>query len=240
MLLKDKVAVVYGAGGALGGAVAQAFADEGALVHRPSRQAVDALDEQAVERDLREVVDRHGAVDISVNLIAVDHVQGMPLLDMSADDFTRGIDARLRTHFITARAAGRHMAQRRSGAVLMVTAAPDRVAIPMAGSFGVQCAAVEAFSRALAVELGPHGVRVACVRSAGSPDAAGVDEVFNLHAENAGMAREAYDREKAARTLLGRLPRLAEVAQTVVFLASDRAAAITGAITNVTCGELLD
>jgi NAD(P)-dependent dehydrogenase (short-subunit alcohol dehydrogenase family) len=258
VLLKDKVAVVYGAGGAVGAAVARAFAGEGAVVHltgrhRESVQAVagavagrvevavvDAQDGDAVERDLRRVVDRHGAVDISVNLIAVDHVQGVPLLDMSADQFARGIDARMRTQFITARAAGRQMAPRGSGAILMLTAAPDRVAIPMAGSFGVQCAAVESFSRALAVELGPYGIRVACLRSAGSPDSAGVDEVFDLHAGHAGVAREAYDRAQAARTLLGRLPRLAEVAQTAVFLASDRASAITAAIANVTCGELLD
>jgi 3-oxoacyl-[acyl-carrier protein] reductase len=239
-LLTDKVAVIYGAGGAVGGAVARAFADEGAIVHPAGRAEVDATDESAVEEHLGEVVARHGTVDISINLIAVDHVQGVPLLDMAVDDFALGLDTRLRTHFVTARAAGRHMVRQGSGAILMLTAAPDRTAIPGAGSFGVQCAAVESFSRALAVELGPSGVRVACVRSAGSPDAAGVDEVFALHAGNAGLARPEYDRAKAAGTLLGRMPRLAEVAQTMAFLASDRASATTGAIMNVTCGELLD
>jgi 3-oxoacyl-[acyl-carrier protein] reductase len=179
-------------------------------------------------------------VDVSINLISVDHVQGTPLLDLPVDDFARGLDARLRTHFITARAAGRHMVRRGSGAILMLTAAPDRTAIPGAGSFGVQCAAVESFSRALAVELGPSGVRVACVRSAGSPETPGVDDVFTKHAANAGLPRGDYDRSKAAGTLLGRMPRLTEVAQTMVFLASSRATAITGAILNVTCGELLD
>lgn len=245
-MLTDKVAVLYGAGGAIGGAVTRAFADEGAHVHPTGRSAgpglvqVDATDEQAVENHLRTVVERRGRIDISINLIAVDHVQGTPLLDLSVNDFAQGIDARLRTHFITARAAGRHMAQHGSGAILMVTAAPDRTAVPGAGSFGVQCAAIESFGRALAVEVGPSGVRVACVRSAGSPDAAGVDEVFAKHAGNAGMTRTAYDDVKAAGTLLGRMPRLAEVAQSLVFLASDRASAITGAILNVTSGELLD
>jgi 3-oxoacyl-[acyl-carrier protein] reductase len=238
MLLQNKVAMVYGAGGAVGGAVARAFAEEGALVFPHGR--VDAQDERAVEADLQDVVDRHGRVDVSINLISVDHVQGVPLLEMSTDDFARGIDARLRTHFITARAAGRHMVRQGSGVILMLTAAPDRTAIGGAGSFGVQCGAVESFSRSLAVELGPHGVRVACLRSAGSPEAAGVDEVFGVHAGNVGLDRDEFDRTKAARTLLGRLPRLAEVAQTAVFLAGDRASAITGAITNVTCGELLD
>lgn len=239
MMLKDRVAVVYGAGGSVGGAVARAFAEEGAIVHRPGRE-VDALDPGAVEADLRALVDEHGRVDISMNLISVGHVQGVPLIDMSPGDFTRGVEARARTHFVTATAAARHMAGRGSGAILMLTAAPDRTSIPMAGSFGMQCAAVESFARALAVELGPRGVRVACLRSAGSPDAAGVDEVFAMHAANAGQSREAFDQAKARGTLLGHLPSLRQVAGVAAFLASDRAAAMTGVITNVTCGELLD
>ncbi|MFG1606935.1 SDR family NAD(P)-dependent oxidoreductase [Actinoplanes sp. NPDC049265] len=235
-MLKGKVAVIYGAGGAVGSAVARVFADEGAVVHARTHDDVDALDEPAVTADLAAI----GRVDVSVNLIGVDHVQGQPLLDMSADDFVRGVEARLRTHFITARAAGKRMVRQGSGAILMLTAAPDRTAIPMAGSFGVQCAAVESFARALAVEAGPSGVRVNCIRSAGSPDAAGVDEVFAMHAGNAGLSRADFDRAKARGTVLGRLPRLEEVARTAAFLASDHASAITGAITNVTCGELLD
>jgi NAD(P)-dependent dehydrogenase (short-subunit alcohol dehydrogenase family) len=258
MLLQEKIAVIYGAGGAVGGAVARAYAAEGAFVHLTGRRlepvrsiaadlgeradaaVVDAFDAANVEDDLRRVVAEHGRVDISMNLVSVDHVQGVPLIDMSSDDFALGIDGRLRTHFITARAAARHMVGRGSGVILMMTAAPDRTAIPMAGSFGVQCAGVESFSRALAVEVGPRGVRVACLRSAGSPDAAGVDEVFDMHAGNAGLSREAFDETKARRTLLGRLPRLAEVAQVAVFLACDRASAMTAAIANVTCGELVD
>jgi 3-oxoacyl-[acyl-carrier protein] reductase len=258
VLLNDKVAVIYGAGGAVGGAVAEAFAAEGALVHLTGRHLhsvrslagrlgpraeaaeVDAFDQDAVDQDAQTVVDRHGRIDISINLVSVDHVQGIGLIAMSTDDFARGIDARLRTHFITAGTAARHMVRRGSGAILMLTATPDRAAIPMAGSFGVQCAALESFSRALSVELGPHGVRVACLRSAGSPDAAGVGEVFAMHADNAGMTRETFNATKAAGTLLRRMPSLAEVAGVAVFLASDRASAMTGAIANVTCGELLD
>jgi 3-oxoacyl-[acyl-carrier protein] reductase len=239
MMLENRVAVVYGGSGAAGRAVARAFADEGAIVHAPGRE-VDALDPDAVEADLRAVAGEHGRVDISINLISVGHVQGVPLIDMSPADFTRGIEARLHTHFVTATAAARHMVRRGSGVILMLTAAPDRTSIPMAGSFGVQCAALESFARALAVELSPRGVRVACVRSAGSPDAAGVDEVFAMHAANAGLTRAAFDTTKARGTLLGRLPRLAEVAQVATFLASDRASAMTGVIANVTCGELLD
>ncbi|MEV6851715.1 SDR family oxidoreductase [Actinoplanes sp. NPDC051411] len=247
MMLKEKVAVIYGADGAVGAAVARAFTIEGALVQLTGRRpdetttaTVDALDERAVDRHMAMVLDRFGRVDISFNLIGIDHVQGVPLLDMPVDDFARGINQRARSHFITARAAARAMVSRGSGVILALTAAPDRTAIGQAGSFGIQCAAVESLIRTLAVELGPRGVRAACIRSAGSPDAAGVDEVFNLHAGNEGVSRTDYDRAKARGTLLGRMPLLAEIAQIAVFLASDRASALTATIVNATCGELLD
>jgi NAD(P)-dependent dehydrogenase (short-subunit alcohol dehydrogenase family) len=255
MILTDKVAIVYGAGGAVGSAVARAFAAEGATVCATGRSAgplealtgavaetavVDALDPAAVEEHLRAVVGRHGHVDVSFNLISIHHVQGVPLIDLGPEDFVMGFAERMRSHFVTASAGARHMVDRGTGVILMLTAAPDRTGIGMAGSFGVQCAAVESFARAMAVELGPRGVRVACLRSAGSPDSAGVDEVFSMHAGNAGQQRAAFDAQKAAGTLLGRMPLLADVADVAVFLASDRARAMTAAIANVTCGELLD
>jgi NAD(P)-dependent dehydrogenase (short-subunit alcohol dehydrogenase family) len=253
MMLDEKVAVIYGAGGSVGAAVARAFAAEGASVHLTGRRpeplahlphtttaVVDALDERAVEDHLAGVLDRHGRVDVSINLVAIDHVQGVPLIDMPVDDFTRGFDQRMRSQFLTARAAARPMTERGSGVILALTAAPDRTAIGRAGSFGMQCAAVESFIRTLAVELGPHGVRAACIRSAGSPDAAGVDEVFTLHAGRAGVSREDYDRAKARGTLLGRMPALAEIGRLAAFLASDHAGALTATIVNATCGELLD
>jgi len=143
-----------------------------------------------VEADLADIVERYGTVG---------HVWGRPLLELPVDDFARGLGARLRTRFITARAAGRHLVRQGSGVVLVpvLSAAPDRAGIPVTGSFGVQCAAVESFGRAPAVELGPYGVRVNCLRPAGSPEAAGVAGVFDLHAGNAGMSRAGFDRDKA-------------------------------------------
>jgi 3-oxoacyl-[acyl-carrier protein] reductase len=261
MLLKGRNAVVYGAGGALGGAVSRAFAHEGAAVFLTGRllapvdevatrilvaggtaeaAVVDANAEQAVEEHAQTVVDRAGSLDISINLIAVDHIQGRPLIDLSPSDFTLGLEARIRTHFVTARAAARHMVRQRSGAILMVTATPDRVAIPDVGNFGVANAALEGLSRTLATELGPRGVRVVCLRSAGSPDAAGVRETFGLHAANAGTTLETFASAREQRILLRRLPTLAEVADAAVLLASDRASAMTATIANVTCGEILD
>ena len=109
MMLKDKVAVIYGAGGAIGGAVARAFASEGGerLRHRArsgrrstrsprtsssaggSAEAaeVDALDEQAVDEHLQSVVERAGRVDISFNAVGIPDAEilGVPLIELDAD-----------------------------------------------------------------------------------------------------------------------------------------------------------
>jgi 3-oxoacyl-[acyl-carrier protein] reductase len=255
MLLESRNAVVYGAAGALGSAVSRAFAREGAAVFLTGRRrapleavatkiravggaaevaVVDADSEQAVEEHAHAVVDRAGSLDISINLIGVDHIQGRPLVDMSPADFTLGLEARVHTHFVTARAAARHMMRQRSGAILIVTATPDRLAIPEVGSFGVANAALEGLTRTLATELSPHGVRVVCLRSAGSPDAAGVREAFGLHAANAGTTLETFTSTREERILLRRLPTLAEVADVAALMASDRASAMTATIANVT------
>jgi NAD(P)-dependent dehydrogenase (short-subunit alcohol dehydrogenase family) len=261
MLLKKKTAVIYGAGGAIGGAVARAFAREGAAVFLTGRNRlplealaqeisqaggmakaaqVDALDERAVEQHLRAVVEMRGGVDISFNAISTRGLQGIPLVEMSVEGFTIGIADAMQTQFLTTTAAARHMLRAGSGVILAISSTPARMVIPNFGSFGVECAAIERLCRQLAGELGPYGIRVICLRSAGSPDAPGVDAVLHLHAEQAGISREAFEANIAERTLLKRLPWLAEFAEMAVLMASDRASAVTGAVANVTCGETMD
>jgi NAD(P)-dependent dehydrogenase (short-subunit alcohol dehydrogenase family) len=261
MLLEDKTAVIYGAGGAVGGAVARAFAREGATVVLAGRtprtletvaaeieaadgralvHPVDALDEAAVQRHAVAIVAEQGRLDVSFNAIGLDDVQGAPLAEMSAEDFVQPVHTAVRTHFYTAKAAATHMAQHGSGVILALTAQCARKPYADVGGFGVACAAIEALCRQLAVELGPKGVRVVCLRSSGSPDAPGVDAVFREHARNAGISREAFEERVAEVTLLKRMPRLAEVANVAVLAACDLASPMTGAIANVTCGEIVD
>jgi 3-oxoacyl-[acyl-carrier protein] reductase len=261
MLLKNKTAVIYGAGGAVGSAVARAFAREGAKVFLAGRTLsslevvardiseaggaaetaqVDALDEQAIESHLSEVITNAGSIDISFNVIGLGDTQGTPLVEMQREPFALPIVNAMTTHFLTATAAARHMRKNGSGVILALTAQAARKPYPNVGGFGVAGAAIEGFCRQLAAEVSPQGIRVVCLRSAGSPDTPGVDEVFRRHAENAGISREAFEAGIAEKTLLKRLPRLAEVANVAVLMASDQASAITGAIANVTCGEIVD
>jgi 3-oxoacyl-[acyl-carrier protein] reductase len=261
MLLEHKTAVIYGAGGAVGSAVARAFAGEGATVYLAGRHSakllavrdaiaqsggraevgeVDVLDEAAVQQHFGEVIASAGRVDISFNCASFPYDQGTPIIEMTVDEFTSGIAAVMRGQFFTTRAAGAHMAQQGGGVILAITATPARNPIPLVGNFGVACAAIEGLCRQLAVELGPHNVRVICLRSAGSPDAPGVARSFQHLAGQLGITPEEFEATIAARTALKRLPRLAEVANAAVIMASDRASAITGEVTNVTSGEVVD
>jgi NAD(P)-dependent dehydrogenase (short-subunit alcohol dehydrogenase family) len=201
---------------------------------------VDALDAEAVEKHLDAVVNQTGRVDVSFNLMGLGHSQGAPLVEMSQDWFALSIDNAMKGHFLTATAAGRRMTKQGSGVILALTAQVARKPYLNSGGFGVACAAIEALCRQLAAELGSSGVRVVCLRSSGSPDTPGVRAAMQLHADAAGVSLEAWEAKVAEVNMLKRLPKLAEVANVAALMASDHANIITGAVANVTCGELVD
>jgi NAD(P)-dependent dehydrogenase (short-subunit alcohol dehydrogenase family) len=238
----------------------RAFAREGARVFRAGRTLpglevtagdiarmgvvadvaeVDAFDEQAIDAYLREVVHTAGRLDISFNAVSFPALHGLPLVEMAHQDYLVTVMEAVTTHFLTATAAARHMARQRAGVILAMSATAGR-GYPSVGGFGVACAAIEAFCRQLAVETGSAGVRVICLRSAGSPDAPGVEGAFEELAAQAGVTRAAFEARQAEKTVLKRLPKVAEIANMAALLASDHASAMTGAIANVTCGELVD
>jgi len=258
MMLENKIAVVYGAGGHIGGAVAKALAADGAKVFLAGRTLdkvervaaeiraaggtaeaaqVDALNNEAIEQHLTDVVKKAGRIDISFNAISIrGDLQGTPLHKMKYDDFITPIRVGASAHFLTATAAARHMIEAHRGVILTLSSsAPglsgrDRM-FHKPGGFGVACAAIEEFSRTLAGELGPLGVRVVCLRS----DA--ISEVWPVEHEKEWAPAKAY---MDASTVLGRLPKLAEISGAAVFAASDRASAMTGTLINLTCGSIMD
>jgi NAD(P)-dependent dehydrogenase (short-subunit alcohol dehydrogenase family) len=257
MLLEDKNAVIYGAGGSIGGAVAKEFAREGARVFLAGRTrenleavareitaaggsaevaVVDALDEEVVEEHAQAVASRAGSIDVSFNLITRGDVQGIPLVEMATDDLLRAVVNGLRSNFITARAAARQMVERGSGVILALDSGSAKGS-PMMGGTGPADAATDTLIRNLAAEIGPHGVRVLGIWTAGLPETfsrerlAEVDSRFEDEAAMRGLI-ESLDGMRMTR----RSPRLEEVAATAAFLASDKAGAITGTFVNVTSG----
>jgi NAD(P)-dependent dehydrogenase (short-subunit alcohol dehydrogenase family) len=254
-MLQDRNAIVYGAGGGIGGGVARTFAREGARVFLAGRTrepleavaadiaaaggmaevaVVDALDERAVDEHVAAVVASAGSVDVSFNLISRGDVQQVPLVDMTVPDLLRATTNGLTTSFLTARAAARRMIERGSGVILALSSGSARGAAPMMGSTGPADAAVDTLMRYLAAELGPHGVRVVGIHTAGVIDTLTREKI--AAAGGGGIDPADVERAIAGMAMLRRAPRLAQVAETAAFLASDRAAGITGTIVNVTCG----
>jgi NAD(P)-dependent dehydrogenase (short-subunit alcohol dehydrogenase family) len=236
MLLENKTAVIYGAGGAIGAAVARTFEREGARVVGVGRE-VDALDVEAVEAHLDSV----GRVDISFNAIGPGAAAyRLPLTELGVDVFADTVAFYTRTNFITATAAARRMSAQGSGAIVVLTAVPGRLPTNRLGAGATAWAAVEGFSRALALEVGPAGVRVVCLRSHALPETPVVAKNFESAAAAAGTTAAQFEAMLAQGTLLKRLPTLAEVADTAAFLASDRAGAMTATVANVSAGAIID
>jgi NAD(P)-dependent dehydrogenase (short-subunit alcohol dehydrogenase family) len=245
MQLRDKTAVVYGAAGTIGSVVARTFAQEGAHVHLVGRTSnkleavaaqihagggvaetavVDAFDRAAVDAHAASLAAAVGGIDISFNAIAVDVKQNVPLVDMPLEEFIAPIDGLCRTHFITATAAARQMTKRGSGVIIVLSATSAKEWRHEMGGFSPACAAIEAMTRSLAGEVGRKGVRVVGIRT-------------NLNPETIGLTDDDVP-ELVRDTILGRLPRLSELAGTAVYLASDAAAAVTGVAVNMSCGAV--
>jgi NAD(P)-dependent dehydrogenase (short-subunit alcohol dehydrogenase family) len=258
MLLENKNAVIYGAGGSIGGAVAREFAREGARLFLTGRTrekleavaseiaaeggsaevaVLDALDEKAVDEHAQAVVTQAGSIDVSFNLITRGDVQTIPLVEMTTEDFTRPIINGITANFLTARAAARRMIEQGSGVILALDSGSANGS-PMMGGTGPADGATDAFIRNLAAEVGPQGVRVLGVWIAGLPETLSAEKLAPY------MGGQEMD-EAAFRGLIENLdgmrmtrrsPRLEEVAATAAFLASDKAGAITGTFVNVTSG----
>jgi NAD(P)-dependent dehydrogenase (short-subunit alcohol dehydrogenase family) len=266
-LLDDRTAVIYGGGGAIGGAVARVFAREGARVFLAGRTRakldavardiaaaggeaetaqVDVFDQEAVDRHAEEVAKAAGGIDIALNAVSVMHDQGTTLEDLSLEEFMRPIDGFLRSLFITSKAVARHMGGDRPGVILTLSEPGSKLAVGGILGHSVGAAGKEAFARVLAAELAPRNIRVVGIRPHAVVDAPAAGsytgELFEQLAAASGQSvRDLLEGGAMSEgTLLKRLPTLAEVAESAAFLASDRAASMTGTILNLSAGALTD
>jgi 3-oxoacyl-[acyl-carrier protein] reductase len=240
---------VYGGGGAIGGAVARAFAREGARVFLAGRSAepldrvageiraaggaaetavVDALDEQAVQAFVDGVAAQAGSVDISFNAITYGDVQ-QPLGEIALADFLRPITNAVQTHFLTTRAAARHMV-RRGGGVILTFGGGGPQTLPGLGGFKIALDAIEGLRRQVACELGPHGIRVVTLKTGGIPESIADSE----------PGKEQITASITEATQLKRAATLADVGNVAAFVASDQARTITATEVNISCGALVD
>jgi NAD(P)-dependent dehydrogenase (short-subunit alcohol dehydrogenase family) len=263
MLLENKVAVIHGGSGAIGSEVGKAFAHEGAKVYLAGRTRarldavaglinnaggfarsaeVDALDQQAVNAFLADVVNEAGRIDISFTTISIPQqgIQGTALLELPVENFMKPIDAYAKSYFITATAAARHMVKQRSGVLLVHTPEVSRLGIAFSGGMAPSWAAMETLTRNLSTELGQFGVRAVTLRSTGLPETPTIDVVYGLHAKALGITKDQFQGFLENMNHIKRSTTLEEVAQAAVFAASDRASSLTAATLNLTGGMVVD
>lgn len=263
MILKDKVAVVYGAAGDIGGAVSREFAAEGAYVFLTGRKRepleaivteiklmggkaeaaiVDATDEKAIEKHLQGVIDKAGRVDVSFNAIGVaaTEILGTSFVDIDLEKFMRPVRDFVSSYFLTARAAARHMIPKKSGVIMNVTSLPARFGSRMNGGYGPGQGAKDALTRDLSAELAPHGIRVVGLRPHGIPNSRTMRDLYEAKGEAMGITWEQFGGFLAGLTHPKRVMVLDDVAGVAAFMASDRASGMTGTNVNLTMGSLDD
>jgi NAD(P)-dependent dehydrogenase (short-subunit alcohol dehydrogenase family) len=260
MFVDGRVVMIVGAGPGLGATLARRSAQDGAdlvlaarteatlasiaddvRVHggRTLTVATDVSDRDQVRALADRAYEEFGRIDVLVNT-AFPPGPGGPVVDMDDDDldaWRRSIDAGAYGTLLTCRYVAPHMIEAGTGAIVNVTSMTSRLAHGGRSDYAAGKAAMHRLGWALADELGPHGIRVNAV----APGAILGEGVRRWIEGNAAANGVTYEEQLAAQTHEMALRRIAtedEVANAVLFLASDFASGITGATLDVNAGQL--
>ncbi len=244
--MQDKVVVVTGAAQGIGAAIARRFAEEGATLilldvdaerlkktaaetrKSPTTLVMDVTDEAAVDKAFARVEADHGRVDVLVN--NVGGARNAKLWDMKADDWDFTIRLNLRSAFLCTRAAARLMMKRRAGAIVCMSSG-SREGTPWTAHHSGGAAAkagIHGFIRDAALELAEHSIRINAV-APGPIDTERTADAFEEMRDS--------DFSPWKFTPMRRIGRPREIADAVLYLASDEASYITGTTLNVTGGR---
>ncbi len=258
MLLKDKVAVVTGAGRGIGRAIALTFAREGADLVLAAR-SVDKLEEAAAEiqaisrralvvptdvtseesvRNLRDrTLENFGWVDILGNNSGVGGPSA-PIWEIDPRDWDETFAVNVRGVYLCCRAFLPAMIARRSGVVINIGSMTGKRPLVNRTPYAASKLALVGLTRTLAWEVGPYGIRVNVI-SPGPVEGERIEWVVRRLAEARGVSVDEARRSLTEASPLGRFVLAEEVAQAAVFLASDLASAITGEDLNVSAGIVM-
>ncbi len=246
MRLKDKVAIVTGAGRGIGKVIAQHLAEEGAaVVLNYFRSAAGAQETAegivkaggkavAIYGDVSNIshaadlVDRtvagFGRLDILVNNSGVDPT--CPFLDVTEDFFHTVINTNLKGTYFSSQHAAREMRKSGTGRIINIGSVHSQASMPGFSVYAASKGAIDALTRQLALDLSPFGITVNTI----APGAVEVEKF---------VADPAYDREGVNREIpLGRVGYPRDISGAVVFLASDDAAWMTGKVIIIDSGTL--
>jgi 3-oxoacyl-[acyl-carrier protein] reductase len=262
-ILTGKNAVVFGAGGTIGGAVAKEFAAEGAEVFLSGRAkanvesvakqitaaggkahaaVVDALNDGAVDDYLDSIAKQTGRIDIEFNAVGPrfsDLATGKHAIDLTLAEFMGPVTTILKSQFNTARSVGRHMVKQRSGVIIFVTGSPVRGHVEGATALGAAFGAIETVMENMAFEVSKDGVRVVCLRTTANIDSNQIQQL--IQAATSGGATKEQIIAGIGNLNFKKVPAtLSDTAKLAALLASDRVRMITGTVVNSTAGSAMD
>ena len=262
--LQGKCALVFGAGGSVGSAVAKEFAAQGAEVFLSGRtQAnveevakqiaasggrahaamIDALDDAAVNEYIDGIVRETARIDVAFNAVgplAKEYGNGTHAVDLAIGKFMTPLEIVVKSQFITARAAARHMLKQHSGVVIFLTGSPARGHIEGATAIGAAFGAIESLAENLALELGPAGVRVVCLRTTANVDSRTIQQTMDALAGKTNATRDQMIALMAGLNFLKVPATTCDTAKAAAFLASGGARMLTGTVVNATAGAAAD
>ena len=263
-ILLGKHAIIFGAGGSVGAAVAKEFAAEGARIFlagrtKSSLEAVaeritatgreahitvlDALDDTAVNSYVDSIVKQTGKIDIILDVtgpLAREYGNAKNAVELSIEEFMAPLTTVVKSHFITARAAARQMIKQRSGVIIFVTGSPARAHVPGASAIGAAFGAIENLTENLAFEVSPFGVRVVCLRTLANIDSRSIQDTMDIVARRLSITKDQAISQITASNFLKVPATVTDTANAAVLIASDRARMLTGTVVNATAGAALD
>ena len=262
--LKGKHAIVFGAGGSIGSAVAKEFAAEGAEVFlsgrttssveavaneivakggRAQAAVIDNLDDAAVNQYIDGIVKHVGKIDIildSAGPLARQYGNGKAAVELPIEEFMVPLATMVKSRFITARAAARHRIKRHSGVIIFVTGSPARPHVPGVTAIGAAFGAIENLTANLAFEVSPFGVRVVCVRTLANTDSRSIQDTMDFLAGQLNITKDQAIGQIAQSSFLKVAATVRDTANAAVLIASDRGRTLTGTVINATAGAALD
>ena len=205
--------------------------------------AIDTLDDADVNQYIDGVVKQTGKIDIILDAagpLAKEYGNGKLAVDLAIDQFMVPLQTMVKSRFVTARAAARHMVKQRSGVIIFVTGSPARPHVPGATAIGAAFGAIENLTAKLAFEISPFGVRVVCVRTLANVDSRSIQDTMGFLAGQPNIAKDQVIAQIAQSNFLKVPATVQDTANAAVLVASDRGRILTGTVVNATAGAALD
>ena len=258
MPLTNQVAIVTGGGRGIGLACVRGLARDGAAVvvatpeddersaavadleadgHAVLGTATDVTSEDDLAKMVAATLDRFGRIDILVNNAGIIGPTAL-VQDVQRHEWEAVMDVNVTGVYLCCKAVLPHLLAQRSGRIINIASVAGKIGFPLRSPYATSKWAVIGLTKTLAVEVGPAGILVNAV-CPGPIDGPRMDAIIEAKADTTGQPTAQVRDQIERNTLLGRLIPAEHIAEMVTFLASDRAASITGQTLDVNAGHLV-